>query len=98
MYVQDRIREQADLIWRLLEAGAHFYVCGDAAHMAGSVEVALLDIITKHVVGSEALMCTCWLLRIWVQAEFAGEEYLESNACQGCQRMLHAVPKIACTC
>lgn len=50
VYVQDRLRESGELVWGLLESGAHFYVCGDAANMAGSVEVALLDIITKHQV------------------------------------------------
>jgi sulfite reductase alpha subunit-like flavoprotein len=47
IYVQDRLRESADLVWELLEVGAHFYVCGDAAHMAGAVEQALLDCITR---------------------------------------------------
>lgn len=35
VYVQDRLRESADLVWGLLEQGAHFYVCGDASSMAG---------------------------------------------------------------
>lgn len=47
VYVQDRIQETGDHIWDLLERGAHFYVCGDAAHMAGSVEKALLHIVEK---------------------------------------------------
>lgn len=50
VYVQDRLRESGDLVWRLLEAGAHFYVCGDAAHMAGAVEEALLSIIKSSQV------------------------------------------------
>ena len=50
VYVQDRLREGGALVWRLLRAGAHFYVCGDAAHMAGAVEDALLDIIGSHQV------------------------------------------------
>jgi len=45
VYVQDRLRESGELVWRLLTAGAHFYVCGDAAHMAGAVEEALVSII-----------------------------------------------------
>lgn len=35
MYVQDRLRESGELVWRLLQQGGHFYVCGDAANMAG---------------------------------------------------------------
>ncbi len=45
VYVQDRLAQSAALVWGLLQAGGHFYVCGDAAHMAGAVEDALLAII-----------------------------------------------------
>ena len=45
VYVQDQLAEQAGLVWRLLEAGAHFYVCGDAGSMAGAVERQLLAVI-----------------------------------------------------
>lgn len=46
VYVQDRLVQQAPLVWRLLhEEGAHFYVCGDAGAMAAAVESALLRII-----------------------------------------------------
>ena len=31
-----------------LEAGAHFYVCGDAARMAVDVHEALVSIAAKH--------------------------------------------------
>lgn len=48
VYVQDRLRESGKLVWQLLQEGAHLYVCGDAAHMAGSVEQALLYIIQHH--------------------------------------------------
>lgn len=38
VYVQDRLRSQADLVWQLInDRGAHFYVCGDASSMAGAV-------------------------------------------------------------
>ena len=50
VYVQDRLRESGVLVWRLLQADAHFYVCGDAAHMAGAVEEALLSIIQSSQV------------------------------------------------
>ncbi len=57
VYVQDRLRESGKLVWQLLQEGAHFYVCGDAAHMAGSVEQALLHIIQHHQVWP-ATVCT----------------------------------------
>lgn len=47
VYVQDRVRESGDLLWRLLAAGAHVYVCGDAAGMAPAVEQALLDVVAR---------------------------------------------------
>ncbi|SMB21208.1 Conditioned medium factor receptor 1 (modular protein) [Sterolibacterium denitrificans] len=48
IYVQQRLRDEAALIWQRLERGASFYVCGDATHMAGDVEQALLDIIMQQ--------------------------------------------------
>ena len=37
--------ENASEIWRWLETGAHFYVCGDASRMAKDVHDTLLRII-----------------------------------------------------
>eukprot|EP00192_Tetraselmis_astigmatica_P018663 CAMPEP_0117648332 /NCGR_PEP_ID=MMETSP0804-20121206/341_1 /TAXON_ID=1074897 /ORGANISM="Tetraselmis astigmatica, Strain CCMP880" /LENGTH=224 /DNA_ID=CAMNT_0005453913 /DNA_START=589 /DNA_END=1261 /DNA_ORIENTATION=- len=54
VYVQHLLREEADQVWKLLELGAHFYVCGDASHMAGNVEEALLEIIEGRVATSES--------------------------------------------
>jgi len=45
IYVQDRMREQGDLLWQRMEAGDHFYICGDAARMAPDVERTLLEIV-----------------------------------------------------
>ena len=45
VYVQDRLRENAAEMWRWIEGGAHFYVCGDAHHMAKDVDAALREII-----------------------------------------------------
>jgi len=47
IYVQDRMAEHAEELYAWLECGAYFYVCGDATHMARSVELALLDAIAK---------------------------------------------------
>ena len=48
IYVQDRLREAGQELYQWLEAGAHFYVCGDANHMAKDVQEALLDVISDH--------------------------------------------------
>jgi sulfite reductase (NADPH) flavoprotein alpha-component len=45
IYVQDRMTENAAELWSWLEAGAHFYVCGDASRMAKDVDAALHKII-----------------------------------------------------
>lgn len=44
IYVQDRMREHAAELWKWLEEGAHFYVCGDARRMAKDVDAALHEI------------------------------------------------------
>jgi cytochrome P450 / NADPH-cytochrome P450 reductase len=46
-YVQDRIREQSALVWRLLEAGGYVYVCGSQAMREG-VREAFVDLVTEH--------------------------------------------------
>jgi sulfite reductase (NADPH) flavoprotein alpha-component len=45
VYVQDRLRENATELWKWLEGGANFYICGDAKRMAKDVDVALHDVI-----------------------------------------------------
>jgi sulfite reductase (NADPH) flavoprotein alpha-component len=48
IYVQDRMREHGAELWAWLEAGAHFYVCGDAGRMAKDVDVALKAVVAGH--------------------------------------------------
>lgn len=48
VYVQQRLREQAALIWQRCEQGATFYICGDATRMAGEVEQVFLEIISEQ--------------------------------------------------
>ena len=48
IYVQDRMQESAAELWSWLQAGAAFYVCGDAKRMAKDVDLALHDIIATH--------------------------------------------------
>ena len=47
-YVQDRMRENGAELWKWLEGGAHFYVCGDAKRMAKDVERAIIDVTSAH--------------------------------------------------
>ncbi|MBA3848628.1 MAG: sulfite reductase subunit alpha [Opitutus sp.] len=48
VYVQDRMREAAAELWAWLQAGAHFYVCGDAHRMAKDVDAALHEIVATQ--------------------------------------------------
>ena len=48
VYVQDKMTDYGADVWRWLEDGAHFYVCGDAGRMAADVDTALLKIIRRH--------------------------------------------------
>ncbi|MDL9979976.1 bifunctional nitrate reductase/sulfite reductase flavoprotein subunit alpha [Microbacterium candidum] len=48
IYVQDRILEHGVELWRWLQDGAHFYVCGDASRMAKDVDAALALIARRH--------------------------------------------------
>jgi sulfite reductase (NADPH) flavoprotein alpha-component len=52
VYVQDRMQEHRKELFHWLEAGAYFYVCGDATRMAKDVELALLDAIAAGSGGS----------------------------------------------
>jgi len=45
VYVQHRMQENAAELFAWLEAGAHFYVCGDASRMAKDVDAALHRVI-----------------------------------------------------
>jgi sulfite reductase alpha subunit-like flavoprotein len=46
-YVQDRIREQGALVWRLLAADGYVYVCGSQP-MRDAVGAAFVDVVAEH--------------------------------------------------
>ncbi|MDQ3119321.1 MAG: sulfite reductase subunit alpha, partial [Verrucomicrobiota bacterium] len=48
VYVQHRMRENSAEIWKWLDEGAHFFVCGDAKRMAKDVDAALRQIVEKE--------------------------------------------------
>jgi len=48
IYVQHRMEEEGAELWRWLEKGAYFYVCGDAKRMAKDVHASLLKIVSHH--------------------------------------------------
>ncbi|PSS49483.1 bifunctional nitrate reductase/sulfite reductase flavoprotein subunit alpha [Pseudomonas sp. BBP2017] len=48
IYVQQRMLEHGAELWRWLEEGGHFYVCGDAERMARDVDAALKQVVAEH--------------------------------------------------
>jgi cytochrome P450/NADPH-cytochrome P450 reductase len=46
-YVQDRIREQGALVWRLLAEGGYVYVCGSQP-MRDAVRAAFVDVVAEQ--------------------------------------------------
>ena len=48
VYVQHRMLESASELWKWLQQGAHFYVCGDARRMAKDVDAALHTIVAEQ--------------------------------------------------
>ena len=48
IYVQHRLVEQSRDVYAWLEDGAHFYICGDGAHLAPDVHAALKSIVRQE--------------------------------------------------
>ncbi len=48
IYVQDRMVEHGAELWRWLQDGAQFFICGDASRMAKDVDAALHAIVESH--------------------------------------------------
>lgn len=48
LYVQHRMKQHASELFRWLEKGAHFYVCGDARKMARDVKQTLIGIVSEQ--------------------------------------------------
>ena len=74
IYVQQRIREQSSELWRWLEQGAYFYVCGDSQRMAPDVEAAMLEAIAVHS-GKGADYATEYLAAMKKQKRYLRDVY-----------------------
>jgi sulfite reductase (NADPH) flavoprotein alpha-component len=48
IYVQTRMQENAAELWRWIDDGAHFFVCGDAKRMAKDVDATLRELVEKE--------------------------------------------------
>jgi sulfite reductase (NADPH) flavoprotein alpha-component len=74
IYVQDRMRAQGGDLWRWLQDGAHFYVCGDAMRMARDVDAALRGIAMREGRMDEA-QARDWTVALARQGRYARDVY-----------------------
>ncbi|MBO0356607.1 assimilatory sulfite reductase (NADPH) flavoprotein subunit [Hymenobacter sp. BT186] len=74
IYVQHRLLEQAPQVFKWLEDGAHFYVCGDKTRMAADVRKALLTIIQQQS-GQDSEYATEYLKQLKKQRRYLEDVY-----------------------
>ncbi len=74
VYVQHRMAEAAPDLWRWLQDGAHFYVCGDAARMAKDVDTALRGIAQSEG-GMNADQARDWIVALARQGRYQRDVY-----------------------
>ncbi|WP_058043755.1 cytochrome P450 [Streptomyces roseifaciens] len=60
LFVQHRIEADGAEVWRLLQAGAKVYVCGDGSRMAPGVRDAFLQLHARHTGGDAAAAQEWW--------------------------------------
>ena len=73
-YVQQRIRENGADLFRWLEQGAHFYVCGDAKKMAKDVETAVRDVAAAHG-GMSAEAAAAYVAKLKADRRYQADVY-----------------------
>jgi sulfite reductase (NADPH) flavoprotein alpha-component len=73
-YVQHRMAENAADLWRWLQDGAHFYVCGDANRMARDVDAALRRIAMTEGSLDEA-QARDWIVSLARQGRYQRDIY-----------------------
>lgn len=74
VYVQHRMLEAATDLWRWLQQGAHFYVCGDALRMARDVDAALRR-IARTEGGLTEDQATDWIVALARQGRYQRDIY-----------------------
>jgi sulfite reductase (NADPH) flavoprotein alpha-component len=68
------MREEASDLWRWLQEGAHFYVCGDASRMAKDVDAALREVAQKEG-GMNAEQARDWIVALARQGRYLRDVY-----------------------
>ncbi|MGI4978438.1 MAG: sulfite reductase subunit alpha [Janthinobacterium lividum] len=74
VYVQDRMLENSEDLWRWLQDGASFYICGDASRMAKDVDGALRRIAMTQGKLDEA-QAKDWIVALARQGRYQRDVY-----------------------
>ncbi|MES2706509.1 MAG: flavodoxin domain-containing protein [Verrucomicrobiota bacterium] len=74
IYVQHRMLEQAEELWRWFGEGAHFYVCGDASRMAKDVDAALHQ-VAQTAGGRTAEQAAEWVATLKKEKRYLRDVY-----------------------
>jgi sulfite reductase (NADPH) flavoprotein alpha-component len=74
VYVQHRMLEAAADLWRWLQQGAQFYVCGDATRMAKDVDAALRR-VARDEGGLSETQATDWIVALARQGRYQRDIY-----------------------
>jgi sulfite reductase (NADPH) flavoprotein alpha-component len=74
IYVQQRMIEQAAELYAWLEAGAYFYVCGDASRMAKDVDAALHKVV-ELAGGKSAAQAADYIQSLQAAKRYARDVY-----------------------
>jgi sulfite reductase (NADPH) flavoprotein alpha-component len=73
-YVQDKMRDAGTELYDWLQAGAHFYICGDAKRMARDVERALVE-IAMQVSGLDEPKALAWVKQLKADGRYQADVY-----------------------
>lgn len=73
-YVQHRMIEDAADLWRWLQDGGHFYICGDASRMAKDVDAALRQVAMTEG-GMDADQARDWIVALAKQGRYQRDVY-----------------------
>ena len=74
VYVQHKMLEKGAELWKWLQDGAVFYVCGDASRMAKDVDQALRTIAQQHGSMNEE-EATIWIKALQKEKRYLKDVY-----------------------
>jgi cytochrome P450/NADPH-cytochrome P450 reductase len=69
IYVQDKILERKEEVWKLIEGGAVIYVCGDASRMAPDVRRTFAAIYAEKT-GTALDAASDWIDQMTVEGRY----------------------------